>query len=330
MYMRNAGGRNRVWCLTAILLLLFPGLSGAVDFPPSTVVDSSNVRRVGRALFEPFGATAAVGDTLFVVSYTDLVLIDVSVPSEPGVISYYPLPGEAEFVDVSGGYAYVSMREEGFFVLDRKDGYRPVSNYDPEVKVYRSHVSRDLAYLVCEDSLHVVDISDPSSDIELSSKYICEEYNGFEVSGVWAEGDTCYVACRYGLKILDMTDPENPVEIGAYPHSRFNMVVVSNDYAYPIDMNYLYVLDVSDPGDIREVGQFRASHRIDGVGIYRGYVVLYKSSTEFVGGGLYFIDVSDPGDIREVSYVPAEDVEDFAFSELYSKGVEKREQAVYS
>jgi len=323
MYTRNAGGRSLygeffaesfLFFLTVALLFLFPSFSGADELATGTRVDSLNVRRVGRALFEPFGATAAVGDTLFVVSYTDLVLFEVSDPSEPRLVSYYPLPGEAEFVRVEGRYCYVSMREEGFFVLDRVEGYVVVSNYDPEVAVYRSYVSGDLAYLMCADSLHVVDISDPSG-IELVSKYICEEYNGFEVSGVWAEGDTCYVACRYGLKVLDMSDPENPVEIGAYPHSRFNRVVTESDYAYLVDTIYLYILDISDPGDIREVGQYRVSdeYNIDEIGLYGGYVAIMTSTSTYTGGGIHFIDVSEPGEIQEVSYVPAEYVEDFSF-----------------
>ena len=207
----------------------------------SVSLDSLNVRRVGRALFEPFGAAAVLDGIQFIMSYTDLVLYDVSDPNHPSVSAYYPMPGTARDLAVSEDYVFYINKELGFYVIDRNDGYKTLSSYDPDVRVYRSVISGDVAYLTCEDSLHIIDISNPHA-IRLASKS--------ENGNVAVREDTCFVvSSAYGLRIMYVGDPENPQEIGSYPDSvGFVRIAVSDTLAYVLDDTQAGELLVSSKG----------------------------------------------------------------------------------
>ena len=306
--------------LLIFLLMLpntnYPRRPTSSDPPGEADIDSLNVHRVGRALFEPMGAMDVRGDTLFMISYTDLVLFDISEPENPIPLAYYPTPGTPRDLTVGDGYAYVTMRKKGFTVMDRRDDYRWLSTYDPEAQTFRSVISGDVAYIVGKDSLHIVDVSDPS-DVRLASKYACEEY--FDVIGVTVVGDTCYVACKCGLRVLDAADPENPVELGSYDSSEFYIgVAVEDTLAYVLTSSALRVFDVGDLDDIREIGSVAIEYaNVTEVRMYNTYLCVSSVWPGSTGGGIHIYDVTDPGNIEEISVIPMDDMLDYVVRGQY-------------
>jgi hypothetical protein len=301
------------FCLAVVLLIVFSGLSQSRESSWEVEIDSLNVRRVGRALFEPFGATWVMDGTYFVISYNDLVLFDVNDPSDPYPYEYHPLSGTPRDLWVDEGYVYITMSERGFAVLDREGEYRELSRYDPDVRVYRSVVSGDVAYLICGDSLHIVDVSD-RSDIRLAGKYS-------PVSGVDVRDDICYAAITdYGLRVLEMSDPGNPEEIGEYydPEGYFR-VAVSESLAYGLDWKRLAVLDIGDLDVIEKIGEIDLDYSYTTqISLYDGYALITAWLPGGGQGGLHVIDVSSPEGMEEVSYVPMGNVIDLSVGGRYA------------
>lgn len=124
-----------------------------------------------------------------------------------------------------------------------------------------------------------------------------------EVQGVFLDGDTAYLANGAdGLVILDLGDPSDPVELGRYPLDNAKNVQVHAGTAYVVDQGVLkentaledrvVVLDVSDPADIRLLGEVRPEgsyvHReLNEFAVQGEYLYLVTSSR------LVVLDISD-------------------------------------
>jgi len=243
-----------------------------------------------------------VGDYLYAGSYSDegLSVVDVSDPSSP--------------VEVG----YVTDTEQGGSATTLDD-------------VRGVYVQGDYAYVTSEldDGLSVVDVSDPSSPVEVGAVRDTESPQGGTATtldgayGVFVRGIYAYVASYTddGLSIVDVSDPSSPYEIGSINDSAGGgsgtvlngacSVYVVGDYAYVASYtdDSLSIIDVSDPSSPVEVGSVNDSSWGGGSAsaLNGAYGVFVQGSHAYVASmdanGLSVIDVSDPSSPVEVGAV---------------------------
>ena len=133
------------------------------------------------------------------------------------------LPGIVQDIVISDGFVYVALQYGGLQVLGTASGATPlglVSSFDLDAFGYAVTANEALVIVATQGGLHVLDFSDPSGPTE-----------------------------RY---LLDLTDPASGFSDIAYD------TVIMGDTAYVmtgIAQNVLYVLDISDVDDIREVNR---------------------------------------------------------------------------
>jgi hypothetical protein len=131
---------------------------------PDPAQDSLNVRRAGRALFEPLGIFYESNDTCYVMSGRDVVVYDLSDESSPKFLASHrtPVSGVVDVFSL-GSYLYLTSLEEGFWILDKMNNYRVIGSYDPGVTLWWGFVENARAYLMSVTSLYIVDVSNPEA-----------------------------------------------------------------------------------------------------------------------------------------------------------------------
>ena len=132
--------------------------------------------------------------------------------------------------------------------------------------------------------LQVVDVSNPTNPVQIST-YGSNDY--FE--GVVVAGNYAFVANWDGLKVLDVTNPAHTVQV--YDSSAFaSGVAVAGTYAYVSDgAAGVEVIDVSRLTSPVRVGGYKTSGYADGI--------LLRSNRAYITSpsvGLQILDVSSP------------------------------------
>jgi len=106
------------------------------------------------------------GDLACVAGYHDLVMLDVSDPSDPQTIGRMDLPGDtAQSVRLVGDRVYVGLTSRGFWVIDVSDPFAPVllatsDNWVESRPIFDLNIRGQHATMVSFDGLRVLDISD--------------------------------------------------------------------------------------------------------------------------------------------------------------------------
>ena len=100
----------------------------------------------------------------------------------------------------------------------------------------------DLAYVVTQDSLVVVNVAQPS-DPQIIGRY----FTGQASVGVALKGNLAILADENGsLQIVDIANPKNPLPVSSVPTFRATDVAIAGNYAYVADdAEGLKVFDIS-------------------------------------------------------------------------------------
>jgi len=146
-------------------------------------------------------------------SHHGLLIADVSDPSSPTTLAFYPLPTwyGGDDIWVSGDLAYISAAGLGLVIFDVSDPSSPVlvSIYPVSMALGTIEVRGDLAYFVAAGALRILDVSDPSSPTQIS------EYDLNWPEAATISGDRAYVAGSK-LWILDVSDPSSPTLLDSW------------------------------------------------------------------------------------------------------------------
>ena len=262
-----------------------------------------------------------------------LKILDISNFSSPEIVGSITNIGSPGKVYLYGDYAYVTVNSDGekyvtpwLQVVNITDPASPELAGSVAVpgsiqtKLGSIYVSGDYAYLTGSSPewtgslgwLTIVDISDPTSPVLVSSYNLSDNAYGVQVSGNYAY--VTYVTpwcCSYfggaGLLVIDISDPTNPVTIGSYETSGNAFDVhVSENYAYvAAGQAGLQIIDISDPrspafaGSLDIAGSTVKNINVSGSqdditgSVYRVYV---DGDYAYLVGepGLFVINISDP------------------------------------
>lgn len=112
-------------------------------------------------------------------------------------------------------------------------------------------VRDDYAYLVSPRSLQILDISDRSQPVALSTT---QSLGGRQLALI---GHFAYIISN-GLQIVDIADPVNPqLVLSLFPDTHLTDIAVENGHMFIVDWDTgLYIFDVTDPANPVEVNHF--------------------------------------------------------------------------
>lgn len=239
-----------------------------------------------------------------------LVVLDMSDPDNPVRISDKLLSSTSSAYHIhisASGIAYVSVGDEGVFLVDVTDpynlallGFYPTPDYAGEVATSET-ITGTYAFVSGHDwGIIVVDVSNPASPTRVTSYQ-----TGGSVVGITHDptDPLIYVAdTDTGLHILDVSDPTDPHRVGTYPFQHpmayFQHIQVEGDYAYVSagPVGGLQIFNVSAPTRPALVGSYQPASGVDGIHIVGDLAYLAGWNR-----GLFIVDISTPSDPQYVS-----------------------------
>jgi len=222
-----------------------------------------------------------------------LKIVNISNPASPTLRSTRDTPGNAYDVAVSRNYAFVADGTAGLQAIDVTDVAFPyiAGTCNTPGTAYGVAVSGDFAYVADDDSLQVVDISDPTNSGTfkcVGRTYIRDSGNAIDLC---VSGDIVYVAADDGgLQIFDVSDPSDPVYYDTYvTANNAKDVVVAGELAYvAVAGAGVEIVDISGDEPVQR-------GLCDTPGIALGLEIsgdwVYAAA---FGGGVQVIDVRNP------------------------------------
>jgi hypothetical protein len=151
----------------------------------------------------------------------------------------------------------------------------------------------DYAYTATYSSARVVDLSDPTSPVEVGS--LGRRASGFAVS----DGHIFLASSDAKLIAMDISDPASPSYRGraSLPDSA-RKVAVADDYAYVTVLNGgVHIVDVSNPSQMAVVGVYQNGENFSDVAASGNHLLVADFD------GLHIVDVTDPSaPVRVVLY----------------------------
>jgi len=195
----------------------------------------------------PGYSVEVAGNYAFVACTTfGVVAINISTPSQPVLVDTCDTSGEARDLCIKGDYMYVADRDSGIQVIDISDvtSLTIVDTLNTPGAAFCIDVAGDVAFVADDQSVRVIDVTNPTSISSITSYAISGNCRGLTI-----EGD--YLYCTngvYGLLVLDITDPENPVFGGSVGVPGFvNHLAIQGDRVFIQSDNELAWVDINNP-----------------------------------------------------------------------------------
>jgi hypothetical protein len=227
-------------------------------------------------------------------------------------------------VDAMAGKVYVTTNGsaaglEDFFVIDAGDLDHPAKlkgiNTGPGLNAVQ--IAGDYAFAAnssINGQLQIIKISDPADPAVMLNVKFTDAAGGGVGSSIFYYKDRVYIGTAKNdgpeFYVYDVQNPLAPQFKGEFEiGSGVNKIYVFGDYAYVAtgDLNRLRILNISNPGQIAEVGDFSdvggTAQSGESLAILGGKAVFGRA------GGLpgahipelYWLDVSQPGSIQNLN-----------------------------
>lgn len=236
-------------------------------------------------------------------SYQGVVVIDVSLPSEPLMVRRLS-EGWPYDVEISGNYAYwIHRMWPGPWRMRISDISRPgkpidVGYFETDHTLKSVTVSGSIAYVAADAAgLLMIDVSDPTDPREINSFG-----PWYQLAGVEVQNSRAYLLRSAGVRelvILNVSDPYDLHHIGGCKLPQLGSprgLAVRGDHAFITTESTLTVIDVSDTWRPREVAHLE---------VPAGPIVLSRSYAYLAAGaaGLRVLDIGEPSAPHEVGHL---------------------------
>ncbi len=164
-----------------------------------------------------------VGNYAFLAAGRGLIVVDVSNKANPMVVANLDLGADvSQEILVSGNYAYVAMRSNGFSVVDISNPLLPVetirvtNSYDASSWAYSIGKKNNVLYVADHfaQRISMYNVFNPASPVLLGSIPNLPASDAKSPREIYVEGDVLYAgAGRGGVYVFDITNPANPNEL---------------------------------------------------------------------------------------------------------------------
>ena len=242
--------------------------------PIFDISDPEDPQLIGNAPSIVGRSICVIGDYAYVLTPSQLLILDISIPQSPLLLSSYWLSTETHDLYVSGSYAYICTDYSGLKIIDISDPENPTEagSINAPGPSYAVRVVNDIAYIACgPNGLKLYDVSDPSSP-QLLSSYSDDIRS---MTGVEIQGNYAYVAeSMHKLIVLDISHSDNPVLMGENSEcGPRGAMLVDNDRIYVEHwLNGLFALDISDPTSPHVIGSYQTPGATLNLAKYQDYI----------------------------------------------------------
>jgi hypothetical protein len=184
-----------------------------------------------------------------------LRVVDTSRITEPIVVGTMQctdesLVWEGNAIVLQGSYAFIAAQDAGLRIVNVADVFSPteVSYVTGLGTVWDLALEGNYAYVVGDEGLHIVEVSDPATPVHIVSLNISRRVLGVIVS----EGYAYMAASNAGLRIIDVSVPTDPMEVGFYnTHGWASGVALGDGHIFVADAEkgLLILRFVSSPAE---------------------------------------------------------------------------------
>lgn len=244
-----------------------------------------------------------------------LLIIDVSVPTEPALVASLDTAGHTWDLALAGTVAYLADDVAGIVAVDVADPLNPfkIGQLDTPGHARAVRVAGHLLFVADgsrglppvppdpggflgrsdgEEGLRIIDISDPTMPFERAAVGT----EGYALM-LTIDGQTAYVgAAGAGMQVFDVADPDAPQSVGAFVEAPGLAVGVALDGSRAILADGwagVRVIDIEDADHPREVGRVKTPGDALGALLHEGTTWVADSS-----GALLAIDADAAGSAR--------------------------------
>ncbi len=188
------------------------------------------------------------GRHLYVIAGGALHVADLTDPSKPKKIGSLQGLGHVRQIQVRNGMAYITAREDGFFLVDvsKPEAPRLVTHYDTIELATGLALAGDVAFIACRHAgVELIDIADARTPRHLSTLRVGEAQSlssdgRYMDIGVWAARE---------LVIADVRNPWRPVEVSRTPLTGYgDGVAIRGDLAYAATGHHSGGTETARPG----------------------------------------------------------------------------------
>jgi hypothetical protein len=279
---------------------------------------AQNVELVGQ-LGGPAKAVASQGGYAYMVTGPLLVILDISDPGNPIRVGSHEMSVDfARDVAVAGDYAYIANDDAGLRILDVADAANPVEvgSCEAPMNAWAVAVLNDYAYVGHrQGKMQVIDVSDPTSPT-LNSTYVASIYDTVRDVAVASgpEQTYAYLGTSNHLFVVDVTDPGSLSELGIYTTTAQGVAPAESFVYVAAGDDGLLAIDVSQPLTPTLVDTLDTP--------YWAYAVAVSGTHAYVAdgdSGLRIVDIYTPGDLTEDGFYDTPDsAEDVALAGNYA------------
>ncbi|MEX1309643.1 MAG: hypothetical protein AB1Z65_04425, partial [Candidatus Sulfomarinibacteraceae bacterium] len=257
---------------------------------------------------------SADGDTVCVLGYMHLWVVDVSNPSAPNVAAEMSwTDGYVSDVRMSSGHAFIAAGERGLRVVDLADPASPVQVAELDLgdgtRADRLDIAGSSVFVEGSTNrgptLFVVDITDPTQPHLLASEPIAGS------DDIVVEGSTACVAesgfTAASIATYDVSVPASPVFLGLTPApylpdasttERLRLAVVDGHCLMTGEFHELTIFNIGNPATPVAAASVPVAGLIEDAVSADGVLVIAAGSR-----GLRMVDVGDPGQPVELGYL---------------------------
>jgi hypothetical protein len=290
--------RKRLLAISIIILISASCLIGVLVFlqmnPTTlTLTELSQVDTgTGAVDVEVVGSIAYVID-----QEAGLVIVNITDPSNPDVLSTYTDGGQPSKLDIAEGYAFIADRTEGLEIIDVSNLTNPteIGAYEGSGEIYDVELVGNIAYVAdWNNGLVILNVTDPSAPTFISRYSIIGACIFVKV-----ESELAYIidhrSASSGLMILNVTD-------SLHPSLEDSLTIAGVDFWNPyVSEQFVYlgnhgtdggecrILDVRNPSEILEASSFDAEGMVFGIYVDDDRAYLGDSQK-----GLVILNVADP------------------------------------
>lgn len=217
---------------------------------------------------------------------------------------FFSCPYSIKEIVVSESYAYVLTEAHGLRIIDINNLKNPIEivHYDNQISEFGQTsfdnvcIAGDYAYLAKNSQgLTLLDIADP-----LNPKFIRTYVSLSGITSVDVRDTLAFITDHWnGLRILNIANLDSITEIGSYYFNDWSYdVTLAGDYAYVVNYEGLFLIDISNPTSPRKTSHYHSQNIIEDVCIRDGLAYLAIG-----GDGLLILDVSNPDTIFELANI---------------------------
>lgn len=265
---------------------------------PEHPVEIASIEGIGDA-----SNVAVISDFAYVMVGHALLIIDVSDPTEPEIVSTMPANYHYGGDMVAVGSTVFIAGQTGFQIVDVSDPAAPsvtgTLDWPLTFSIEDLAVWGDSAWVSdFNHRLRVIDISDPAAPHEVASL-------DPRPSGLDAMAERLFMADgSAGLRVFDVSVPAAPVEIGSFD-TPDPIVSIAVDGARTVAMSLrgLRVFDTTDPTDPVEIGVYTRS--TEWGAICADLVGDHVFVCDTFGYRVVVLDISNPSAVTPVAEIEA-------------------------